>query len=133
MPCGATQDGQIMVERSDKMWSTGEGNGKPLQYSCLENPMNSVNSILTLKVKVKSLSCNQLFVTPWTVAHQAPPSMGFSRQKYWSGLPLPSPVDHILSDLSTMTLLSWVTPQAWLNFIELDEAVVLVIRLTSFL
>ena len=42
MPCRATQDGQIMVESSDKMWSTGEGNGKPLQYSCLENPMNSM-------------------------------------------------------------------------------------------
>ena len=41
MPCGATQDGQVMVERSDRMWSTGEGNGKPLQYSSLENPMNS--------------------------------------------------------------------------------------------
>ena len=41
MPCGATQDGQVMVERSDRMWSTGEGNGKALQYSCLENPMNS--------------------------------------------------------------------------------------------
>ena len=39
---GATQDGQVMVERSDKVWSTGEGNGKPLQYSCLENPMNSM-------------------------------------------------------------------------------------------
>ena len=39
---GATQDGWIMVERSDTMWSTGEGNGKPLQYSCLENPMNSM-------------------------------------------------------------------------------------------
>ena len=39
---GATQDGQVMVERSNRMWSTGEGNGKPLQYSCLENPMNSV-------------------------------------------------------------------------------------------
>ena len=39
--CGATQDGQVMVERSDRMWSTGERNGKPLQYSCLENPMNS--------------------------------------------------------------------------------------------
>ena len=42
MPCGATQDGQVMVERSDRMWSAGEGNGKPLQYSCLENPMNSM-------------------------------------------------------------------------------------------
>ena len=39
---GATQDGQVMVERSDRMWSTGEGNSKPLQYSCLENPMNSM-------------------------------------------------------------------------------------------
>ena len=38
----ANQDGQIMVERADRMWSTGEGNGKPLQYSCLENPMNSM-------------------------------------------------------------------------------------------
>ena len=40
--CKATQDGRVMVERSDRMWSTGEGNGKPLQYSCLENPMNSM-------------------------------------------------------------------------------------------
>ena len=42
MLCGATQDGWVMEERSDRMWSTGEGNGKPLQYSCLENPMNSM-------------------------------------------------------------------------------------------
>ena len=52
--------------------------------------------------------------------------MGFSKQEYWSGLPFPSPVDHILSDLSTMTRPSWVAPQAWLSFIELDKAVVLV-------
>jgi len=39
---GATQDGRVMVERSDRMWSTGEGNGKSLQYSCLEKPMNSM-------------------------------------------------------------------------------------------
>ena len=39
---GATQDGWVMGERSDRMWSTGEGNGKPLQYSCLENPMISM-------------------------------------------------------------------------------------------
>ena len=42
MLCGATQEGQVMVERSDRMWSTGEGNSKPLQYSFLENPMNSM-------------------------------------------------------------------------------------------
>ena len=39
---GATQDGRVMVERSDRTWSTGEGKGKPLQYSCLENPINSM-------------------------------------------------------------------------------------------
>ena len=42
MPCGVTQDSQVMVERSDRMWSTGEGNDKLRQYSCLENPMNSM-------------------------------------------------------------------------------------------
>jgi len=46
-----------------------------------------------MKVKVKLLSCVRLFATPWTVAHQAPLSMGFSRQAYWSGVPLPSPGD----------------------------------------
>ena len=40
MPCRATQDGQVIVESSDETYSAGEGNGKPLQYSCLENPMN---------------------------------------------------------------------------------------------
>ena len=43
------------------------------------------------EVKVKSLSCVRLFATPWTIAHQAPPSMGFSRQEYWRGLPFSSP------------------------------------------
>ena len=42
MPCGATQDRRVKVESSDKTWSTGEGNGKTPQYSCLENPMNSM-------------------------------------------------------------------------------------------
>ena len=48
---------------------------------------------LELAVKVKSLSRVRLFATPWTVAYQASPSMGFSRQEYWSGLPFPSPGD----------------------------------------
>ena len=46
-----------------------------------------------MKVKVKSLSPVQLLATSWTEAHQAPPSMGFSRQEYWSGVPFPSPGD----------------------------------------
>ena len=45
MPCRATQDGQIRVESSDKMWSTEEGNGKLLQYSCLENPVNNIKRV----------------------------------------------------------------------------------------
>ena len=50
------------------------------------------------KVKVKSLSHAQVLATPWTAAYQAPPSMGFCRQEYWSGVPLPSP--KIILDLS---------------------------------
>ena len=59
--------------------------------------------------------------------------IGFSRQEYWSGLPFPPPVDHTLPDLSTMpACLGW-PHRAWLSFIELDQGVVRVIRLTSFL
>ena len=50
----------------------------------------SFSNALKWKVKVNSLSRVQLFATPWTAAYQAPPSMGFSRQEYWSGVPLPS-------------------------------------------
>ena len=50
-------------------------------------------SLSRVKVKVKSLSRVQLFATPWTVAQQAPSSMEFSKQEYWSGLPFPSPED----------------------------------------
>ena len=46
-----------------------------------------------VKVKMKALSRARFFVTPWTVAYHAPPCMGFPRQEYWSGLPLPSPED----------------------------------------
>ena len=60
--------------------------------------------------------------------------MGFSRQEHWSGLPFPSPVGHIFSELSTMTRPSWVALQSMAHsFIELDKAVVHVIKLVSFL
>ena len=59
--------------------------------------------------------------------------MGFSGQEYWSGLPFPSPVDHVLSELSTMTHLSWVALHGMAHsVIELDKAVIHVIRLVSF-
>ena len=60
----ATQDGLVMVERSDRMWSTGEGIGKPLQYSCLENPMNSVK-ILTLNGYLMFYYVN-IFIYPFS-------------------------------------------------------------------
>ena len=65
---GATQDGQVMVERSDRMWSTGEGNGKPLQYSCLENPMNSMkrqNDRILKEVLPRSAGAQQATGDHW--------------------------------------------------------------------
>ena len=61
-----------------------------LQATTLEWVATSFSNAWKWKVKVKSLSRVQLLATPWTAAHQAPPSMGFSRQEYWSGVPLPS-------------------------------------------
>ena len=88
--------------------SPGEGNGNTLQYSCLENSMDWgawwatyspwvaksrtwLNNIISKWVS--SLSRVRLFATAWTVAYQASPSVGFSRQEYWSVLPFPSPGD----------------------------------------
>ena len=72
----------------------GSPQGSPvpgiLQARTLEWVAISFSSAWKWKVKVKSLSRVWLFATPWTAAHQAPPSMGLPRQEYWSGLPLPS-------------------------------------------
>ena len=61
-----------------------------LQARTLDWVAISFSNAWKWKVKVKSLSRLRLFATPWTAAHQGPPSMGFSRQEYWSGVPLPS-------------------------------------------
>ena len=63
-----------------------------LQARTLEWVAISFSNAWKWKVKTKSLSRVQLIATPWTAAYQAPPSMGFSRQEYWSGVPLPSPI-----------------------------------------
>ena len=63
-----------------------------LQARTLEWVAISFSNAGKWKVKVKSLSRVWLLATPWNAAHQAPPSMGFSRQEYWSGVPLPSPI-----------------------------------------
>ena len=68
-----------------------------LQARTLEWVAISFSNAWKWKVKVKLLSCVRLLATPWTAAYQAPPSMGFSRQEYWSGVPLPSPCLHRVS------------------------------------
>ena len=91
-----------------------------LQARTLEWVAISFSSAWKWKVKVKSLCRVQLSATPRTAAHQAPPSMGFSRQEYWSGVPLPSPVNQLYSNtifktcwktkLSSTTC--WLQPQS---------------------
>ena len=66
-----------------------------LQARTLEWVTISFSNAWNWKVKVKSLSCVRLLAAPWTADHQAPPSMGFSRQEYWSGVPLPSPREQV--------------------------------------
>ena len=76
-----------------------------LQARTLEWVAISFSNAWKWKVKVKSLSCFQLLATPWTAAHQAPPSMGFSRQEYWSGVPLPSPKEKTSTVQTTQYIL----------------------------
>ena len=81
-----------------------------LQARTLEWVAISFSNTWKWKVEVKSLSRVWLFMTPWTVAYQAPPSMGFSRQEYWSGLPFPSPlVNGTLANNSSRGLKSLCT------------------------
>ena len=89
-----------------------------LQARTLEWVAISFSNSWKWKVKVKSLSCVRLFVTPWTAAYQAPLSMGFSRQEYWSGLPLPSPkmfrlVHNIPCCYVTSVMSDSVRPHRW--------------------
>ena len=76
-----------------------------LQVRTLEWVAISFSNAGKWKAKVKSLSRVRLLVTPWSAAYQAPPPMGFSRQEYWSGLPLPSP-SHLLGWLKWKTITS---------------------------
>ena len=66
-------------------------------------------------VKVKSLSHVRLLATPWTAAYQAPPSVGFSRQEYWSGVPLPSPLITMVPPKMNSLLTMWKIPKGTIN------------------
>ena len=91
-----------------------------LQARTLEWVAISFSNAWKWKVEVKSLSCVRLFTTPWTVAHQAPVSMGFSRQEYWSGVPLHSSSAHCLIGLFAFVWLSflnvfWILLLCWIH------------------
>ena len=88
-----TKSLQLCLTLCDPIDGSTPGSPIPgiLQARILEWVAISFSNAWKWKVKVKSLSRVRLLVTPWTAAYQAPPSMGFSRQEYWSGVPLPSP------------------------------------------
>ena len=88
---------QLYLTLWDPIDGSPPGSAVPgiLQARTLEWVAISFSNAWKWKVKVKSLSCVRPLATPWTAAHQAPPSMGFSRQEYWSGVPSPSPVGNI--------------------------------------
>ena len=76
MLCGATQEGRVMVERSDRKWSPGEGNGKPLHYSCLENPMNSMkmqNDRILKEELPRSVGAQYATGDQWRITPPQPP------------------------------------------------------------
>ena len=92
-----------------------------LQARTLEWVAISFSNVWKWKVKVKSLSRVRLLATPWTAAYQAPPSMGFSRQKYWSGVPLTSPqrtLGRILKKMHTQGLIFNINYYFFYCFIE---------------
>ena len=71
-----------------------------LQARTLEWVCHFLLQCMKVKMKVKTLSCVRLLATPWTAAYQAPPSMGFSRQEYWSGVPVTQQTDSIVYKIS---------------------------------
>ena len=93
--CGATQDGRVMVERSDRTWSTGKGNGKPLQYSCLDNPMNSLkrqNDRILKEELPRSLGAQYATGDQWRSNSRKNEGMEPKQKQY--------PVVHVTSDRS---------------------------------
>ena len=99
-----------------------------LRVRILEWVAISFSNAWKWKVKVKSLSRAQLLATPWTTAHQAPPSKGFSRQEYRSGVPLPSPPSNFLKEISI-----WIPTWApIIIFLTTGKIIFLPVSLTSF-
>ena len=122
-----------------------------LQHQTLLSPLDTSTTVCCFCFGSASSFLLELFLHSYPVTYWAPTElgsssfsvvsfcifilfMGFSRQEYWGGLPFPSPVDHILSELSTMSLPSWVALHGMAHsFTESDKAVIQVISLVSFL
>ena len=100
---------QSCLTLCDRIDSSPTGSSVPgiLQARILEWVAISFSNAWKWKVKVKLLSRIRFLATPWTVAYQAPPSMGFSRQEYWVGLPLPSPVRELDSAYCKPHMKQW--------------------------
>ena len=101
MPCGATQDSQVMVERSNRMWSTGVGIGKPLQYSCLEKPMNTMKrqKDRTLKNELpRSAGAQYATADQWRNTGEMDPKQ--KHHQLWMGLVIEARLDAINSNIA---------------------------------
>ena len=107
-----------------------------LQARTLEWVTISFSNAWKWKVKVRSLSRVRLFKTPWTVAYQAFPSMGFSRQEYWSGMPLPSPLyslNKVLINTHLSCLLMFSLSNCpWRRYLFIELKPVFILRYCSF-
>ena len=91
----------------------GSPPGSPIPWNSPGKNTGVGCHLLLQYVKVKLLSRVRLIATPWTAAYQAPPSMGFSRQEHWSGLPLPSPGHYVYSYINDSTYFSWAIYFKW--------------------
>ena len=105
MPFGATLDGWVMVERSDRMWSTGERNGKPVQYSCLENPMNSMKmqKDMTLRDELsRSVSVQYATSDQWRNTSRKNEGMEPKQNntQLWMGLVIEARFDAVKSNIT---------------------------------
>ena len=105
MPYGVTQDRRVMVDRSDRMQSTGEGNGKPLQYSCLENPMNTMkrqNDRILKEVLPRSLGAQYATGDQWRNNFRKNEGMEQNKNntQLWMGLVIETGFDAVKSNIA---------------------------------
>ena len=122
--CSAAKSLQLCLTLCDPRNGSPPGSPVPgiLQARTVEWVAISFSNAWKWKVKVKSLSCVRLLVTPWTAAYQAPLSMGFSRQEYGSRVPLPSPEEALYSqqkqdgELTVAWIMSSLLPNSDLNW-----------------